>query len=282
MVTALQRSQGFRVRTESMSDGGNRSVSLRRTGMGLVRIALTLVIVAAAVNSATGGVDEDGAKRSVKPVRLRHYFLRPHDVVLFLGNSITDNAAPEMAFLADDIANRYPTLASGDGKVTLIRAGIGGEQAFQGAKRLKALLEQHKPTVCVVGYGTCEVTFKNEASYVPAMKDIVKQLKEAGIAITIVSPPPPSPRNWKQSPWPASQFVEGIPPMVAKAGSIAEDEGVLFVDSYAAIKRVVERKHGELTVDGIHLNEAGYRAMADALQKAWGFGKPLAKAGTAR
>lgn len=125
-----------------------------------------------------------------------------------------------MAFLADDIANRYPTLASGDGKVTLIRAGIGGEQAFQGAKRLKALLEQHKPTVCVVGYGTCEVTFKNEASYVPAMKDIVKQLKEAGIAITIVSPPPPSPRNWKQSPWPASQFVEGIPPMVAKAGSI--------------------------------------------------------------
>jgi lysophospholipase L1-like esterase len=210
------------------------------------------------------------------------YFLQPKDVILFLGNSITEGAQPEMDFLVEDFKKQYPDLADGVGKVKLITAGIGGEQAIGGTKRLKGLLDQHRPTVCVVCYGTCEVTFKNEKSFIPAMKEIIKQLKEAKVAITIVSTPPPSAENWHQSPWPADQFVNGLPLMAAQAKEIAAQEGVPFVDAFTALATFADRNNTELTSDGIHLNKDGYRVMADALQHMWGFGKPLAKSNSLR
>jgi len=200
------------------------------------------------------------------------YFLQTRDVILFLGNSITEGAEPEMDFLVEDFRKQYPELADGDGKVKFILAGISGEQAVNGIGRLKGLLEQHKPTVCVVCYGTCEVTFNNEASFTPAMKDIVHQLKESKVAITIVSPPPPSARNWRQSPWPAEQFVNGVPKMVAQAKQIAAEAGVPFVDAFTALKTFADQNNKELTTDGIHLNKDGYRVMANALQQTWGYG----------
>jgi len=219
--------------------------------------------------------------RQTSNANAQAYFLQAKDVVLFLGNSLTEGAQPEMDFLIEDFKKHYPELAEGDGKVTLVTSGRSGEQADSGAGRLKGLIEQHKPTVCVVCYGTCEVTFKNEASFIPAMKDIIRQLKAAKVAVTIVAPPPPSAKNWKQSPWPAEQFVSGLPKMAAQAKQIATEEGVLFVDAFTALKTFAERDNQELTTDGIHLNKAGYRAMADALQQAWGLGKPTRRRASA-
>jgi len=210
------------------------------------------------------------------------YFLQIKDVILFLGNSITEGAKPEIDFLVEDFKKQYPELADGDGKVKLITAGRSGEQAVDGTGRLKGLLDQHRPTVCVVCYGTCEVTFKNERSFTPAMKDIVHQLKAASVAITIVSAPPPSVKNWHQSPWSAEQFVNGLPQMAAQAKQIAAEEGVSFVDAFVALKMFADKNNKELTADGIHLNKDGYRVMADALQQTWGFGKPLAKPNSPR
>ena len=213
--------------------------------------------------------------RQTSKANAQAYFLQAKDVVLFLGNSITEGAQPEMDFLVEDFKKHYPELADGDGKVTLITSGLSGEQAASGAGRLKGLLDQYKPTVCVVCYGTCEVTFKNEASFIPAMKDIIRQLKAAKVAITIVAPPPPSATNWKPCPWPAEQFVGGLPKMAAQAKQVTAEEGVLFVDAFTALKTFAERNHRELTTDGIHLNKDGYRVMADALQQAWGLGKAI-------
>jgi len=216
----------------------------------------------------------------------RPYFLQPKDVVLFLGNSITAGAQPEINFLIADFKKQYPELAEGEGRVTFNLSGQNGEQAAAGARRLKDLIEKIKPTVCVVGYGTCEVTFKNEKDYIPAMKDIIKQLSDAKVAVTIVSAPPPSPAKWPQkSPWPAEQFVKGLPEVVALARKLAEEEGLPFVDSFAALESAAgtdTKDRKELTIDGIHLNADGYRVMADALQKAWGFGGTLTKSGSPR
>jgi lysophospholipase L1-like esterase len=228
------------------------------------------------------GADESGPMGvATSASNARAYFLQPRDVVLFLGNSITAGAKPEIDFLVEDFKQQYPELADGDGKVKLITSGISGEQAVGGAGRLKGLLDQHKPTVCVVCYGTCEITHKNEASFTPAMKDIVHQLREAKAAITIVSPPPPSSKNWRQSP-PAEQFVNGLPKMAAQAKQIAAEEGVPFVDAFTALKTLADKNNKELTSDGIHLNRDGYRAMADALQQTWEFGNPLAKPNSRR
>lgn len=237
---------------------------------------LVSALVSGAMMTAVSVADgtSDPATRGAK-----EYFLRPGDVVLFLGNSITDQAGPEIDFLKADFSKQYPDLADGAGAVRFVKAGISGEQAVQGDARLPHLLKQHKPTVCVVGYGTCEVTFKNEASYTPAMKSILKQLKDAHVAATIVSAPPPSAANWKQpAQWPVSQFENGLPTMVKAAKQLAEEEGVPFVDSFAALTGVAKGSGKELSKDGIHLNADGYRAMTDALQAAWNFGKPLRKA----
>jgi lysophospholipase L1-like esterase len=201
----------------------------------------------------------------------RNGFLRPGDTVMFLGNSITAQAAPEFEFLRTSLDQSHPELARGDGAVRFIREGTPGWQAWQGLEKLGEYLAKNKPTVCVIGYGTCEVTFQNQKSYVPAMKAIVKQLRDAGVAVTIVAPPPPSPRNWKQS-FPVAMFEQGLPEMGRLARQIAEQEGIPFVDTQAAFAPLVKEGR-EFTTDGIHLNSDGYRVMADALLECWSGGK---------
>jgi hypothetical protein len=97
------------------------------------------------------------------------------------------------------------------------------------------------------------------------------------VEIIVVSAPPPSAKNWNQPNYSVDDFVKGVPQMAAQARRIANEEGVLFVDAFAAFKTQADKTQTELTSDGIHPNQAGYRVMADALQQTWGFGRPLAK-----
>jgi len=202
----------------------------------------------------------------------KSFFLRAGDRVMLLGNSITAQAAPEVEFIKKDLVQHHSGLGTGDGAVAFSNVGTGGWQAWQGLEKLKDYLAANKPTVCVIGYGTCEVTFQNQKSYVPAMKALVKQLREAGVAMTIVAPPPPSPGNWKQS-FPVAQFVQGLPEMGKLARQVAEEEKIPFVDTQAAFAPLVKARQ-EFTTDGIHLNSAGYRVMADALLECWGRERP--------
>lgn len=204
------------------------------------------------------------------------YLVQRGDVILFLGNSITNWADPLVDYLKSDIQTYYPQLLRGENPIKFITSGVNGEQAFEGLNRLPELLQTHKPTLCVVNYGTCEVTFKNEGSYIPAMKEIIRELKNHGVTVTVVSPPPCSPSNWEQGDnWPASQFVRGLPVMAKRAGKIAKREEVVFADAFKAMGKHILETKDELTTDGIHLNDKGYRVMADAIQEAWGYGQSL-------
>jgi len=214
--------------------------------------------------------------RDLLPRNPNSYFLKPKDVVLFLGNSITAGAKPEIDFIQADLQKQYPDLADGSNAVTFLLSGIPGEQAVQGKERVKALIAQHKPTVCVICYGTCEVTFKKEEGYIPAMKEIIHEMKDANVQVVIVSPPPPFAKNWMQS-WPASQFEEGIPKMVSQAYQLTCEECLLYVNAYQAISNEVTKTGGKFTTDGIHLTTDGYRIMAQVLQSAWSFGRPVSK-----
>jgi lysophospholipase L1-like esterase len=216
--------------------------------------------------------------KEVPPRDPNNYFLKPKDVVLFLGNSITEGAQPEIDLIKADLKKHYPSLAEGPDAVTFVLGGVSGEQAAAGKVRVKALIAKHKPTVCVVCYGTCEVTFKKEDGFIPAMKEIIHELKNANVQVVIVSAPPPSARNWKQpDAWPASQFEAGIPMMVSQAFQLTCEESLLYVNANQAISSEVTKTGGEFTTDGIHLTPDGYRIMAQALQAAWSFGKPATK-----
>jgi len=195
------------------------------------------------------------------------FYLHRGDKVMFLGNSITAMAHPEVEFIKASLEREHPELAKGSDAVKWILEGTPGWQAWQGLEKLSQYLERNQPTVCVIGYGTCEVTFNNQRSYVPAMKGIIQRLRKAGVAMTIVSPPPPSPKNWKQS-FPVIAYKQGLPKMSKLARQIAEEEKIPFVDTQAAFDSMVKAGR-EFTTDGIHLNEAGYRVMADELLECW-------------
>jgi lysophospholipase L1-like esterase len=213
------------------------------------------------------------------------YFLQPKDVVMFFGDSITEMAKPEVEFLMADIKKQYPDLAQGAGQVKMVLSGSGGDVARYGAERLKKALDTFKPTVCVVCYGMNETGWKVEKTlFEPHMKNILKQLKEAKVAVIVAAPPPISVKKLAPG-WAGDRFVDAatrLPWTAEQARKLAVAEGVLFVDTFAAFKSAAGKDNQEFTIDGVHPNADGFRVMADALQKAWGFGKPLAAAGAPR
>lgn len=242
--------------------------------LGAALLIAVAVFVAAAAEPPASPAPVEPKAGSAQPGPSASYFLRPKDVILFLGNSITAGAQPEFNFLKEDWKKQYPALAEGETAVKFINGGQGGEQASEGLKRLKKLLTgSEKPTVCVVCYGTCELNAKsevNEKAFTPALKGIVKLLKEEGIVATIVATPPPCELHPKWQYW-----IDGTPGMVKQGRKVAEEEGVVFAEAYADLDAFFKKTKKDFTSDGIHLNKDGYRVMADALQKAWGLGKPL-------
>lgn len=233
------------------------------------------------VDAAPAGKADPGTrwKPTLPPSAATSYFVQPGDVVLFLGNSITDRMQVELDALVDDWRTRYPELV---GSVTLHKFGVGGEPASEAVRRVKGLLGQFKPTVCVICYGTCEMTFPEQSGYPAALTDIVRQLEEGGARVTVVAPPPVSAANWQQPPaFVAEKFTQGLRVLAGQARQVAAQEGAVFVDAHGALDQAMDAGI-EFTVDGVHLNADGYRVMADALQAAWGFGAPLRPAGPPR
>ena len=214
------------------------------------------------------------------------YFLQPKDVVLFFGDSITVMAKPEVDFLMADIKKKYPDLAEGEVQVRMFLSGSGGETARYGFERLQKALDMFHPTVCIVCYGMNDTGFNLDMKvwYEPYMTKIINMLKATNTAVVVMAPPPISVKKLVPG-WAGDRFISAadrLPATAELARKVAEKEGVLFVDTLAAFKVAAANGNKEFTVDGVHPNADGFRIMADALQKAWGFGKPLAKDGSPR
>ena len=62
--------------------------------------------------------------------------------------------------------------------------------------------------------------------------------------------------------------MKGLPEMGRLARQVAEEEKIPFIDTPAAFDSMIKVGQ-EFTTDGIHLNEAGYNLMADALIDCW-------------
>ncbi|MCW8133830.1 MAG: hypothetical protein KIS92_26015 [Planctomycetota bacterium] len=208
------------------------------------------------------------------------YWLRKGDTVLFLGDSITAETKYFYKLYFDDIAKKYTDLIQGekpkyDGKgwgtpaLTFVNGGVSGDIAAGGLKRLPNLLAAHKPTACVVCFGMND-RYKDRANYAANLRAIVKALKAAQVRVTVLT----SPCVYAGKNAGLAPFVKALAEMRDEAAKIAQEEGVLFADCYTSTAKLGET-HDFTWGDGIHPNEEGHRAMADALQKAWHFGAPL-------
>ena len=231
------------------------------------------------------------AEDTPKVVEMKGYHLRAGDTVLFLGDSITAETKYFYKIFFEDIDKKYPELDRVDGakikydgkvfkggKLTFVNGGLSGDIAAGGLKRLPGLIEQWKPTVCVVCFGMND-RYKDRKGYVRNMKDIVEMLKKNNVAVTILtSPNVGSVKHAELKP-----FVAVLGEMAEEMKALAAEEKVAFADCYTPTKARGDDKGADVTWgDGIHPNETGHRIMADALQAVWGFGLPLVKEGEAR
>jgi len=225
------------------------------------------------LSAAGPRLGESGGAATAKEVET--YFLRRGDTVLALGDAITvDGGMYELA-LGEDLRDEYPDLLPEEGNgrsaIRLVNEGVPGATASDCLRRLSGLIGRNRPNAAIVCFGATDF-YKNHVAYLGAMSAIVRELRSKRVAVTVLTPPPIDTRQRPEF----AAFSATLDGMVDQLRDFARRDGVLLADCYGPMKRVIEEDGKELSWgDGIHPNDAGRRMMADALQKAWGFGKPL-------
>src|SRR5579885_346758 len=121
------------------------------------------------------------------PAVAADFALHDGDTVVFLGDSIT------AARTYGKIVENYTLLRFPDRKVKFVNAGVGGDTAAGGLKRLDRDVFAHKATVLTVAYGINDIGWGTKAdephkrAYLDAVRGIVEACKEHGVRFYICS-----------------------------------------------------------------------------------------------
>lgn len=201
--------------------------------------------------------------------------VRPGDRIVFLGDSITAAAVREHGFIT--LIGEYVRKELPDWNLELIGAGISGNKVPDLQRRLDRDVLSKKPDIVVVYIGINDVWHWNrnagtpKEAYESGLREIVRKIQQAGAQVLLCTP---------------SVIGEKTD------GSNRFDP---MLDEYAAISRKVARAHrcglldlrrrflaelkrrnkdnrakGVLTTDGVHLNAAGNRFVAECILEGLG------------
>ena len=213
------------------------------------------------------------------------YYLRKGDVVLMLGDNITREAYFGPVFY-EDLKKHYPELVMKDNKpakdyegpgIRFVNAGVQSETAGSALKRIDDLLKQNKPTVAVICLGMND-RLKDRFSYKLNLTALVQKLKQADVAVTILTAPSVCTVGHPE----VKKYLDVMGEMAQEAKQVAQSESVGFADCYATTRYYQDQLNKDFTKDGIHPNNAGQRLMCNALEDVWGLGKPLPTEGQPR
>ncbi|MBI5757840.1 MAG: SGNH/GDSL hydrolase family protein [Planctomycetales bacterium] len=206
------------------------------------------------------------------------FVLRDGDTVVFLGDSIT--AARSYGKMIEN----YTLLRFPQRKIRFINAGIGGDTAAGGLKRLERDVFAHGATVLTVAFGTNDIGWgvladeEHKRTYLEAVRGIVTECRKRGVRVFI-----------------CSAAVTGADPNTSEESFLQKmcDEGMEVsrslgggaIDVQRTMREIQKRvwkfsesitdpakKYSLHVADGVHLNELGQLAMAYAILK--GFGAP--------
>lgn len=165
--------------------------------------------------------------------------------VLAFGDSITHGTG---AAQGED----WPTLLAAQTGWTLVNAGVPGDTAQAGKARIASLLSRHRPALVIVGLGGNDFLRRRPADQVQEdLRDILRQIKAAGIPVVMLAVPAPS-------------LLAAVASHLSDAPlyqALAKEEGVVLVED--VISRVLS--DGALKADAIHPNAEGYRRMAERI-----------------
>ena len=174
--------------------------------------------------------------------------------VVFMGNSITEGWAP-----------LFPSLFPGK---PYIGRGISGQTTPQMLVRFRQDVIALKPAVVVIHAGTNDIAGNSGPATLEMIEDnlmsMVELARANGIAVVLASVLPAYDYPWKRGLEPAPKIVA----LNAWMRAYAARHGLVYLDYHSAMADARQGLERELSEDGVHPNEAGYRVMAPLAEKA--------------
>ena len=224
--------------------------------MKTTRSLLMLLVIAATLTSCTG----------------ERMSLRKGERILFLGDSITEQGVKPNGYvtlLREQFRTRYPDLG-----IEIIGAGISGNKVTDLEKRLAKDVIEKKPTIVVIYIGINDVwhwalaghsgTTKEEFERI--LREIIARIRYSGAEVVLCTPSVIGEKfdgTNSQDP-----LLEQYCVIDRK---IAFDQGIRLCDlrkAFIAYLTVHNKENSEknfLTTDGVHLNDAGNKLVADEM-----------------
>ena len=161
------------------------------------------------------------------------------DVIVAFGDSLTHGTGAAEQ-------ESYPAVLSQLIGRPVVRAGVPGEVTAQGLRRLPEVIAEHQPRLMIVCLGGNDMLRKVSASEIKSnLREILKILRDAGIAAVLVGVPQPAQITS------APEFY----PELAKEFGVPYEGRVVTSVLYAP----------DMKSDPIHPNARGYRRMAEAV-----------------
>ena len=174
--------------------------------------------------------------------------------VVFLGNSITEGWAPHFAA-------HFP------GKPYVGR-GIGGQTTPQILLRFRQDVIALRPAAVVILAGVNDIAGNTGPSSVPMIADNLASMAELaranGIRVVLSSVLPAADFPWRPELHPAPTIVA----LNAWIARYAAEHGAVYLDYHSAMADARGGLPRELSEDGVHPTEAGYRVMAPLAERA--------------
>lgn len=198
--------------------------------------------------------------------------VRKSERIIFLGDSITKGG---------EKPNGYVTLISetlssefADWGIEVIGAGISGNKVPDLQARLEKDVLERKPTLVVIYIGINDVWHWRRSGGTPkdiyetGLRDIVGRIRSAGANVVLCTPSVIGEKTDG-----SNQFDAMLEEYSAISRRVAGETGSTLCDlrkaflGYLSVNNSANQEKGVLTTDGVHLNDAGNRFVADEILK---------------
>lgn len=160
-------------------------------------------------------------------------------VILAFGDSLTAGVGAEKS-------QSYPAVLARLSGLNVINAGVSGEETAAGQARLGQVIDKHAPDLLLLLEGGNDILRNRDLTLTKAhLAAMIEHTQSRGIEVVLIGVP-------------EKNLFSSVAPLYAE---LAQEYAVVFIpDLVSDLLRNPEYKS-----DRIHLNAAGYRAMAEEI-----------------
>jgi isoamyl acetate esterase len=229
-----------------------------------------VVLLASTLAAILLGLSASGADADPVP-------LKKDDRIVFLGDSITEGGVGAKGYITlvkKALAEKHKDL-----DIKVLGAGISGNKVPDLQRRLERDVLAKKPTIVVIYIGINDVWHgdmkpsrgTSKEKFEAGLKEIIGKIKDAKARVILCTPSVIGEKVGG-----ANKLDAKLDEFAAISRRVAREEKVQLCDLRKAFVDHLKKNNPDnkdrniLTRDGVHLNEAGNRFVADLMLKALG------------